>query len=82
MPEWDDELNGVLNLNHARLKANRRQALDAVLTTLKRLNSRGDGWSHRSIRGQLVNWASRDRDGRSIPFCGIVIWFLEKKLKV
>ena len=81
VPDWNEDLDRVLNLNHEKLKANRNEALTAVITVLNR-KAGGDGrWSPRTVQVQLDRWRSRDGEGRFFPFCGIVIWFLKKRLK-
>lgn len=74
--DWSLELNDRLHLNHARLKSNRKQALEAVIATLGSQN-----WRNNDIRRELDLWIERDRNGYKRPYCGIVIWFLERKLR-
>lgn len=76
-PEFDAELEGVLNLNLPRLKNNRKGVLDAVL----------DWWRLEKGRGPVPRARferERDRrvagDGELEPFCQAAVWWLEQRL--
>ena len=75
-PDWDAEMNNILNLNHEILKANRLEALNGVITSLV-----GKQWTTGEVRRKLEEWNNKDKQGRFKPYCGIVIWYLNKKLK-
>lgn len=73
-PTYNAELNGVLNLNHAQLKANRREALLAVITMLPRNNK----WKAHDIQAQINRFAARNAQGQFVPYNGIVLWFMRR----
>lgn len=77
-PDFNTELDEVLNLNHKRLKNSRKGVLDAVL-----------GWWKQERRHGPVPRArfKRERDrrlhgpGDLEPFCQAVVWWLEQRLR-
>jgi len=72
---WDTEINDVLHLNNVLLKYNRIQTLIGIRNVLETLK-----WRRAKIREKLSQWTSHDAHGRLKPYCGIVIWYLQKKL--
>lgn len=77
--QWDEEINSVLNLNNPLLKLNRKNVIYALIEELKSGTKRGSinkAWFDR----QLEKWSSKDTNGRLKPYCGVVEWFLTKKL--
>jgi uncharacterized protein (TIGR02646 family) len=75
-PNWDRELNEVLNLNHIRLKQNRRQVIEGIHVILKKKN-----WTKPQIKSELSKWESFDEEHKLKPYCGVTIWYLKRKLK-
>lgn len=75
--QYDDEINNVLNLNQSTIQTNRLHVLNGVIDVL---NKKKQEWGKGSIRQLLVKWQSKDRENKLNPYCGIVIWFLNKKL--
>lgn len=71
------DINEVLNLNCRILKENRIECLNGVILAL----GKGGSWKGCDIRKKIKEYQSRDKDGRFKEYCGIVIWFLEKKMK-
>ena len=71
---WNKEMNELLNLNHGLLKANRKEALSGVIEFLN-----AAGWTTQAINAKLNQWRQRNTEGKYYEFCGIVIWYLEKK---
>ncbi len=71
---WNKEMNELLNLNHGLLKANRKEALSGVIEFLK-----AAGWNTQTVNAKLKEWRQRNAEGKYYQFCGIVIWYLEKK---
>lgn len=74
-PQWDKEINEILNLNNSLLKENRRQVMEGVIVELKK-QDRAEHW----MRTQLGRWQSKDEYGMFRPYCGIVEWFLKKHI--
>ncbi|MFY7826202.1 MAG: hypothetical protein ACOVQ4_03715 [Flectobacillus sp.] len=83
VPTIDDELNRILNLNNRRLKANRLQVIEAIIATLEKKK-----WKKREYEQQLEVWKTKtvkqiEHEDKLVfkPYCGVVTYFLEKKLK-
>lgn len=72
---WNNEIENMLNLNHGMLKQNRKNALSGVIEVLK-----VKGWTTASVKVQLKKWSTVDSEKKYRPFCGIVIWYLQKKV--
>ena len=77
IPNWDSEINKILNLNNKYLKINRLSTLDGARHILERKN-----WTKASLKKELERWSTFDEEGKLRPYCGIVIWYLEKKLRL
>lgn len=73
--DWDNEMNHILNLNKNILRKNRHSALKGVITQLKK------GWKVSQVRKELEKWRNKESNGHYKPYCGIVISYLEKKIK-
>ncbi|WP_373817344.1 retron system putative HNH endonuclease [Porphyromonas loveana] len=69
------EMVDYLNLNHARLKANRRATLEGIIEECNKKR-----WAT-SLKKMLEIWEDKDDQGRYHPYCGIVIYYLKKKLR-
>lgn len=78
---WDKEINQVLNLNHPKLKFNRRETLNGVISILNNKRNKSSVWPIHSMLGELNRWQNPDSSGNRLAFAGIVIAFLKKKLK-
>lgn len=74
--QWDSEINTLLNLNHLLLKYNRKETLSGIIKSIET-----KGWNRTSLNRNLKKWSTFDSQGKLKPFCGIVIWYLQKKLK-
>ena len=82
--QFNDEINQILNLNHkkgqtrSRLENNRASVYNSVVEGLsKRAGSR----SRREVQKLLDKWNRRDEEGRLKEFCGVAVYYLEKRLK-
>jgi hypothetical protein len=73
---WNKEMNELLNLNHTMLKANRKEALWGVIGYLNTAN-----WTTQTVNNKLNQWRQLNAEGKYFEFCGIIIWYLQKKLK-
>ena len=78
-PEFDLQLNQVLNLNHVRLIANRLEVFKAVLAARKKLDKQGR-YTARQLQITLEKWRDRP-DNRAVPYCGVAISVLRKALR-
>jgi len=66
----------MMNLNNAMLKLNRIEALKGIRQALET-----NKMTRAKIAEKLEVWSTRDIDGKHKPYCGIVIWYLQKKLR-
>jgi uncharacterized protein (TIGR02646 family) len=76
--KYNEEINNLLNLNNALLKANRVQTLKGILD---RLNKNKKKWKASEIKKLLKSWDKKDDEGMYKPYCGVVVWYLKKKLR-
>lgn len=72
----DRDLNAVLNLNLSRLKTARKAVLDGF-----RIGGDAKKWSKRYVENMLADWNGTGSVGDLRPFCGVAIYWLEKRLK-
>lgn len=82
-PEWDEELDRILNLNTSKLRHNRQEALYTLLDELQQLlPPHSSRHRQRSVLTKLLERVTaRDRYGELIPYCGILIYWLERMLR-
>jgi|SRR5580700_3346854 uncharacterized protein (TIGR02646 family) len=73
---FNDELNGVLNLNEAFLKNNRKARLDGFKAAL---NKRGN-LPRTTLERWLREWNGESQPGELLPFCQVVVYWLRKRL--
>ena len=73
---WNKEMEELLNLNNEMLAANRFYALDGVQQLLEKKK-----WKKARLQEKLEEWENPDNNGKRKPYCGIVIWYLQKKLR-
>lgn len=82
-PVYNKEINEKLNLNTPLLKANRKESWRAVVKEL--VSRRGNkAWDRPTLLKYLQKYSSKqNKDGKLqyIPYCGIVVYNLQKKLK-
>lgn len=75
---WDNEINNLLNLNNEYLKRERLAVLQAAIDTL----DKNKNWNE--TQSELTRlrdeWDQMDEGGRYKQFCGIVVYFLNKRL--
>ncbi len=76
-PQWNSEIENILKLNNSMLKMNRKEALEGVLMALDKKK-----WRPAEISSKLDLWKTKNTSGKHKPYCGIVIWFLEKRLRL
>ena len=75
----DDELNEVLNLNAKQLKFNRMKAKEDFFNYLKKALPIQGTWDNSLIKNQIIKCKN---DVKKRPYVGIIIYFLNRKLKV
>lgn len=80
-----DSLDKVLNLNYdgpdAYLMKNRAAVLQACKTKLSKLQRQGI-WDRKVLKKMLEYYERPDSEGKMLPYSGIAIWYLKKKLKM
>lgn len=75
---FDSDINDVLVLNKAnRLVQNRKAVIDAVKEALSRKSGRR---TQAEINKFIQEWESIDISGKKKPYCGVAVFFLNKKL--
>ena len=74
--DWNNEMESVLNLNHSLLKLNRKNKLEGVVLAIK-----STGWQPAMVRRKFNQWIAPNAQGKKEEYCGIVIWYLNKKIK-
>jgi len=72
----DRELNEILNLNHSLLQNNRQEALNQLLSDLKKR-----GWDIPTLKATLEKYKHKNLKGKYRPYCEMIVYFLRKKLK-
>lgn len=77
--EYNRQMNRLLNLNHSLLKRNRLGTLRGVIAMMNKENRKG--WTAADIRRMIEIWDNKDSDGQYKPYNGIVLWFLNKRLR-
>lgn len=77
----DRDLNETLNLNceEAMLKINRKTALDNLKRYLSKNKQKGT-WNKSFLAKILKKYEGKDRNGKFDPYCGIIIWYLNKRI--
>lgn len=78
--EFDEQLNGVLNLNFRVLKNNRKGVWDAFSEWWRRERGRAQGpVSRERIERERERWSGGSGDLR--PYCQVAIWLLTQRLE-
>ncbi len=76
-PQFDREINNVLNLNWYRLKQNRRAVVESVIQAL----SRKPGTRKRGEVQRLIDrWNMPETEGLLREYCDVAVYFLTKRL--
>lgn len=76
-PEFDLQLNTILNLNLGYLKNNRKAKR---LGVVRALNASGK-WTKSRVQEKIVSFKTPNADGELKEYCGVVTHYLRKKLK-
>jgi len=72
--EWNYEINKIVRLNEGYLLDNRRAALMGFIKTIKEKN-----WKRSNLKN-LYDMYSKKVKGKYQPYCGIILYFLKKKI--
>jgi uncharacterized protein (TIGR02646 family) len=74
-PVCDNEINSILNLNNKLFELNRKQVIEGVIEALKQRK-----WTNISLISKLTEWQSINQKHELKEYCGVVIWYLKKKI--
>lgn len=72
----NDDINNILSLNNGMLKSNRFHTLRGMRSILEKKK-----WKKAQLEIKLNEWDNFNNDGKLKPYCGIIVWYLKKKLK-
>ena len=73
---YDSDLNHVLNLNHPRLAANRLAVIKGLVREMGRKT-----WKKSDIAHKISYYSGRTANGLLHEYCGVMVWFLKKRLR-
>lgn len=81
---YNKEINDTLNLNTELLKKNRKAMLIEVITKINVNYKNGKNWDKKILESYLSKYSEKhlEKDEEKYyPYCGVVSWFLQKKLR-
>lgn len=73
----NEELNKVLNLNHQRIKENRKSVIDAINNHLMRKYPEKN-WTKVMIQQLINKWSNKDSEGKYQEYYGVALYRLQK----
>ncbi|MBL8170853.1 MAG: TIGR02646 family protein [Acidobacteria bacterium] len=76
-PDFDREINQVLNLNLPLLKNNRKAILSRLIGEI----SKGGKWTNRQFEKKLVEWNGEADKDLLKEYCQVVVYWLRKRLR-
>lgn len=81
-PDINYDIDVVLNLNcvEHRLMDNRKAMLDEFINKMLEVN-KTKGWTKNSLKKALEIYEGRNMQGKKIPYSGIVIWYIMKRIR-
>lgn len=80
--QYNKEINEVLNLNTPLLKMNRISAWNSVKNLIS--NQKNKPWTKFELSKYIKMYSSMHNNGgkmQYIPYCGVVLYFLHKKMR-
>jgi len=80
--QYNKEINEVLNLNTPLLKTNRISAWNSVKNLIS--NQKNKPWTKSELSKYIEKYSSVHNNGgkkQYIPYCGVVLYFLYKKMR-
>lgn len=81
--QYNAELESVLNLNTSLLVMNRRAVITEVINQIN-AQKKNKPWNKSTLNKLITKYSSMQNMGEEmeyIPYCGIVLYYLRKKLK-
>lgn len=76
-PNYDRDFNKILNLNHPRLEASRLAVIKGLVIELGKKKI----WRKKDLVDRLDYYCNRTANGNFHQYCGVIIWYLNKKLR-
>lgn len=73
---YDKEIDTILNLNIPLLKENRKRVKNSLISAIGK-----NGWTKGNLAKILKRYSEKDDNGHYEPYCGIIIWYITRKLK-
>lgn len=75
---WDDEINRLLHLNNDYLRHERIEIINSIIEVL----GKKEDWNteKQKLRRLRKIWNEKDARGHYKPYCGLVVYFLTKRL--
>lgn len=77
--KYNEEINNILNLNVQVLKDKRKHAWDAVKNILIK-KCKEKAFKKGDLERIYRKYLEKDGSGRHIPYCGIVLWNIKRKI--
>ena len=81
---YNDEINSILNLNTPFLVLNRKAVLTEVVQKINQVCKKKEKWDKSALNSFLIKYKYKHNEGNKqkyYPYCGIVVWYIQKKLK-
>lgn len=75
-PKYNKEFNEVLNLNHPRIEASRLAVIKGLIIEIGKKK-----WKKKDLIDKLQYYSGYAANGQLHEYCGVVIWYLKKKLR-
>ncbi len=75
-PDYNNDLNKTLNLNHPILKGNREATIKGLVKALGKKK-----WTRKNLTDKLNHYSTTTANGQLQAYCGVIVWYLNKKLK-
>lgn len=79
----EKDLTVTLNLNSVKhqLPQNRRSTLNAAINEATRLFSGNQKWTRSNLEKIIRKYSETNKDGKKMEYAGIVLWYMNKKLR-
>jgi uncharacterized protein (TIGR02646 family) len=76
-PDFDRQIDEVLNLNNKLLVNNRKATLKSFVDSLPSIGT----WPRAELEKRLRNWNGESNTGELEEYCEVVVYWLKKKLR-
>jgi len=76
------DIDEILNLNNEILKRNRANTLKAVICEINKITGNNKHlWKMSLIKKKITDYQNRNKKGKYVPYCQIIIYSLERRLR-